>query len=93
MSECTQDLRKAGKPYLHTCAECGLGPCKRYLSHGNAYTADENYVYYHPYGNTPRELFLTVHPTKDCTKTTVEQARVIAHMLNSDASFKYRILG
>ena len=29
-SRCTQDLRNASKAYQRTCAECGLGPCKRY---------------------------------------------------------------
>lgn len=29
-SRCTQDLRAAGKAYPRTCAECGLGPCRRY---------------------------------------------------------------
>ena len=30
MSECQQDLRKAGKPYPRTCAVCGLGQCQKY---------------------------------------------------------------
>jgi hypothetical protein len=30
VSACTYDLRAANKPYPRTCAECGLGPCKRY---------------------------------------------------------------
>jgi hypothetical protein len=30
MSKCTKDLQKQGVAYPRTCAECGLGPCKRY---------------------------------------------------------------
>jgi hypothetical protein len=30
MSQCTKDLQKKGVAYPRTCAECGLGPCKRY---------------------------------------------------------------
>ena len=26
---CQQELRQQGKPYPRTCAECGLGPCKK----------------------------------------------------------------
>jgi hypothetical protein len=29
---CTDVLRDQGKPYPRTCAECGLGPCKRKLT-------------------------------------------------------------
>ncbi len=29
-SQCTKDLQKKGVAYPRTCAECGLGPCKRY---------------------------------------------------------------
>jgi len=31
MSYCQQDLRLAGKAYPRTCADCGLGPCKKYV--------------------------------------------------------------
>jgi hypothetical protein len=49
------------------------------------YVADGNEVYYcNPDETGLRELFLTVHPTKDCTKTTREQAIIIADMLNDD---------
>lgn len=30
MSQCTKDLQKLGLAYPRTCAECGLGPCRRY---------------------------------------------------------------
>ncbi len=30
MSKCTKDLQALGGAYPRTCAECGLGPCKRY---------------------------------------------------------------
>ncbi len=49
------------------------------------YIAESDKIYYcYPDETGPRELFLTVHPTKDCTKTTTEQAAVIARMLNAD---------
>lgn len=35
MSQCTKDLLAANKPYPRTCAECGLGPCKRYAPAAN----------------------------------------------------------
>lgn len=48
------------------------------------YVAEGDEVYYcHPNETTyPRELFLTVHPTKDCFKTAEEQATIIADVLN-----------
>lgn len=27
---CNQDLQRANQPYPRTCADCGLGPCKKY---------------------------------------------------------------
>ena len=27
---CNEDLKKEGKPYPRTCADCFLGPCKKY---------------------------------------------------------------
>lgn len=35
MSQCTKDLQKQGVAYPRTCAECGLGPCKRYPKASN----------------------------------------------------------
>jgi hypothetical protein len=47
------------------------------------YVAENNYVYYcNPNEISGRELFITVHPTKDCTKTPSEQAVLLADMLN-----------
>ena len=92
MSQCTEDLRKAGKTYPRTCAECGLGPCKRYPKIPS-YVAEENRVLYYCHPREMPELFLTVYPTKDCIRTPAEQATKIAHVLNSDASIRYRITG
>jgi hypothetical protein len=48
------------------------------------YIARGNEVYYvHPVKWT-EELFITVHPTKDCARTPEEQARVIARRLNNE---------
>lgn len=48
------------------------------------YVAEKSSVYYtNPNETGSWELFLTVHPTKDCTKTTEEQALTIAHLLNN----------
>jgi len=58
------------------------------------YVAEGDCVYYcHPHEEGTRELFLTVHPTKDSSKTTWEQAGVLARMLNNDASMRYRVVG
>lgn len=47
------------------------------------YTAEGNEIYYcNPNEAGNRELFITVHPTKDCTLTPEEQARVLADRLN-----------
>lgn len=47
------------------------------------YIAVENLIYYcYPNETGQRELFITVHPTKDCTRTPSEQAILITHMLN-----------
>ena len=27
---CNEDLKKENRPYPRTCADCGLGPCKKY---------------------------------------------------------------
>ena len=58
------------------------------------YIAEENCVYYcHPHEEGGRELFLVVHPTKDCAKTTAEQATMLARLLSNDASIRYRVGG
>jgi hypothetical protein len=48
------------------------------------YVAEGNEVYYcHPSeGRSSRELFLTVHDTKDRSITVEEQTRVLADILN-----------
>jgi len=47
------------------------------------YIAKEDKIYYcHPNETGSEELFLTVHPTKDCTSTPEQQAIVIANKLN-----------
>jgi len=49
------------------------------------YIAEENCVYFcNPNEEGSRELFVTVHPTKDCA---------LARMLNSDASTRFRVVG
>jgi hypothetical protein len=58
------------------------------------YVVEADCVYYcHPHEEGTRELFLTVHPTKDSSKTPAEQAYIIARMLNSDASLRYCVFG
>ena len=48
------------------------------------YVAEGNHIYYcHPNEAGSKELFLTVHPTKDCTITTEQQAVVLAATLNT----------
>jgi hypothetical protein len=86
MSKCTEDLRKAGKAYPRTCAECGLGPCKWYPP-PSMFSSRENSVYY------ASELVLTVHQVKNSAKTPAQQADAFARMLNSDASLRYRVFG
>lgn len=47
------------------------------------YLAENDKIYYcNPNELGTRELFLTVHPTKDCTRLPEEQAITIAHLLN-----------
>lgn len=47
------------------------------------YVAIGSEVFYcHPNEVGTQELFLTVHPTKDSTRTPEQQAEVIANMLN-----------
>lgn len=47
------------------------------------YLADGVSIYYcFPDETGSKELFITVHPTEDCTKTPEEQAILIAEMLN-----------
>lgn len=47
------------------------------------YVAEGNLIYYcNPNEVGSRELFITVHPTKDCTKTPEQQAIVLADKLN-----------
>ncbi len=47
------------------------------------YMAEGDKVYYaHPNETGSKELFLTVHPTGDCTVTVEQQAIVIADLLN-----------
>jgi hypothetical protein len=49
------------------------------------YVAEGDKIYYcHPNETGSKELFLTVHPTKDCTKTPEEQAVIIVKTLNDD---------
>ena len=58
------------------------------------YIAEENCVYFrNPNEEGSRELFVTVHPTKDCARTPTEQAAALARMLNSDASTRFRVVG
>lgn len=45
------------------------------------YYSDGNCVFYRHGEDTP-ELFLTVHPTRDCTRTTEEQAQTLADLCN-----------
>ena len=47
-----------------------------YIAHGN------EVFYLHPFELT-EELFLTVHPTKDCSLTIEEQAGFLASLLNA----------
>lgn len=47
------------------------------------YIAEDDKVYYcNPNETSSKELFITVHSTKDCTKTTKAQAKIIADILN-----------
>lgn len=47
------------------------------------YIAESNQVFYcNPDETGSKELFLTVHPTKNCTRTPEQQAIVIAEMIN-----------
>jgi hypothetical protein len=46
------------------------------------YQAQGPYVVYIHDVEMTEELFLTVHPTKDCTKTPEEQAESIARLFN-----------
>lgn len=49
------------------------------------YIAENNLIYYcspNETGAAFRELFITVHPTKDCTQTPEQQAIVLADKLN-----------
>jgi hypothetical protein len=88
MSECAEDLRKAGKAHPRTCAECGLGPCKRYPPKSHMYRAEYNLVF-----DEKDHLVLTVHPRENQARTPTEQAAALTRMLNSDASLRYRIFG
>lgn len=48
------------------------------------YLAHDNQVFYcHPNEEGRQELFLTVHPTKDCTESPEQQAKIIADLLNT----------
>lgn len=45
---CNEDLKKAGGAYPRTCADCGLGPCKKYAKQPITSTA---WVLWHMYGD------------------------------------------
>lgn len=47
------------------------------------YEARGDRIYYiHPDFNDDGDLFLTVHPTRDCPASPEKQARIIADLLN-----------
>jgi hypothetical protein len=45
------------------------------------YEAIDNHIYYIGEDDDP-QLFITIHPTRDCTKTPQEQAKILTDMLN-----------
>lgn len=56
------------------------------------YVAEENQIFYcHPNEAGSRELFITIHPTKDCTKSTHEQAQAICRLLNEPTHYRTAI--